>query len=728
MTQEKKFWKWKEKDTTVVRSIARTGPGCHNGCGVHLYVKDGKLIKVEGNPAFPYNQGRLCPRCLVLPQVVYNPGRLKYPLKRAGKRGENKWNRITWNEALDIITKKFIEIRKDHGPESVLFCTGTARDIPYWIERLAGTYGSPNNICWGPLYGAACFHPRVALHRIAIGGNPVADCSQFFANRYDNPDWKVPECIVIWGSNPIISSPDGIMGPWITECMKRRTELIVIDPRKTWFASRAKIWLQIRPGTDAALVLSMLNVIINENLYDQEFVDKWTYGFDKLQERVQEYPPERAAEITGVPGEQIIKAARFYAKSRPAAVQTGVAVDQSKECIATIHGILALFSITGNVDVPGGNVILNTEVGMRLTTPEMQGRRDKVMPSPFPLKPHAGQHVIDQVLSEEPYPIKASWIQGTNTFVTEADPHRVYKAFQKIGFNVVVDLFMTPSALAFADIVLPAVTYAEKDGLTLFPPLYPYLGAINKAIEPVGEAKSDTEINFALGKRLNPEAWAWKDIYGWFDAILEPNSVTFEELREKGWIYGDLEYQKYEKGLLRKDKMKGFETPTGKIELYSTALDDVGVEPLPFFEEPPESPVSTPEIAEEYPLILSTGAKVYSYFHSEHRQIPMLRSMNPDPLVEIHPDTAEEIGVKDGDWVYIENRYGRCKEKAKLTTEVLKGVVHAQHGWWFPEKSDRDLFGAWESNVGQLIPAGWTGSTGYGYPFKNLMCKVYKVA
>jgi len=723
---KKRKWTWEEDGMKVVRSIARTGPGCHSGCGVLLYVKDGRLIKVEGDPDFPFNQGRLCVRCLSLPQVVYSPYRLKYPMIREGERGENKWRRISWKEAYEIIAEKFNEIKEKYGPESVLFCEGTARDIAPWLHRLAFSYGSPNVTVWGPLHGAACYRPRAAAQNIILGSTTVADCAQFFPDRYDNPNWEVPKCIVIWGNNPIVSGPDGFHASWIIECMKRGSKLIVVDPRRTWLATRARIWLQIRPGTDAALALGMLNVIINEKLYDKEFVERWTYGFDKLKERVQEYPPKKVAEITWIPEEKIIEAARMYATSKPAAIRWGVAVDQSKECIPTIHAIIALWSITGNLDVPGGNII--EHVFFKLE-PHPARQSMKKIPSPYPLSPDSGEHVLDQILTGKPYPIKASWIQSTNTFVTEANPKKVYEAFKRIEFNVVVDLFMTPTAVAFADIILPAVTYAERDGITLFPPPLPYIGAINKAIEPIEDCKSDMEIILELGKKLNPEAWPWENVHEWFDAILEPLGITFEELREMGAVYKPYEYKKYEKGMLRSDGNPGFNTSTGKVELYSTVFEKLGLDPLPYYEEPPESPVSAPEIAKEYPLILTTGAKVYAFFHSEHRQIPLLRQLNPDPIVEIHPETAKKLGIKDGDWVYIENRYGKCKQKAKLTRSIHPRVIHAQHGWWFPEKpaSEPSLFGAWESNINLLIPSKWTGKSGYGYPFKNMLCRIRKV-
>ena len=739
MTDKDKKWTWNEDGVKVVRSIARTGPGCHQGCGVLLYVKNRKLFKVEGDPEFPHSRGRLCPRCLALTQVVYHPDRLKYPLKRVGKRGEGKWERITWEEAYETIASKFNEFRRQYGAESVIFCQGTGRDITPYISRLAYTFGSPNRVCFGPLHGQACFLPKVATTSTTIGQMVVADCAQFFADRYENPAWNAPECIIIWGHEPTASSPDGFMGTWIIDCMKRGSKLIVIDPRRTWLATRAKVWLQIRPGTDAALALGMLNVIINEELYDQQFVEEWTHGFDELKKRVQEYPPDKVAEITWIPREKIIEAARMYATSKPSAIQWGVAIEQQKECVPVIHAIAALWTVTGNLDVPGGNVIRSPNFGLgplgmwgseTLTGEQIEkGIGSETYPLLRRLLWLKGEAVIDQMLTGTPYPIKAAWTQTTNTFACgAADPKRTYEAFRKLDFNVVVDLFMTPTAMAFADIVLPAATYPERDGIALTGGVDVFVGTINKAIDPVEECKSDMEINLELGKRLNPEAWPWKDVGEMFNEMLKPSGMTFEELREKGVAYDDFQYRRFEKGLLRPDNKPGFDTPTGKVELYSTVFEEAGLDALPYFEEPPESPVSTPEIAKEYPLVLTTGARSYSFFHSEHRQIPSLRKMNPDPITEIHPETAGKLGINDGDWIYIENKHGKCRQKAKLTDGIHPGVVNSQHGWWFPEKPgpEPSLYGVWESNINLLLPSGWTGKSGYGYPFKSQMCRVYK--
>jgi len=738
MGDKERKWTWEEDGMRMVRSIARAGPGCHQGCGVLLYVKDGRLVKVEGDPEFPSNRGRLCPRCLALTQLVYHPDRLKYPLRRVGERGEGKWQRITWEEAYATIVAKLNEIKKEYGPESVIFCEGTARGNHPYHGRLFYSFGSPNRVGFGPMHGSACFLPKVAIQAAVIGDYAVADCSQYFPDRYENPNWRVPKCIIIWGNDPLVANPDGFMGHWLIECMKRGAEIIVIDPRRTWLAAHARIWLQIRPGTDSALALGMLNVIINERLYDEDFVGKWAHGFDELKLRVQEYPPDKVAEVTWIPEDKIIESARMYATSKPAAMQWGVAVEQSKECTPALHAIIALWTVTGNLDVPGGNVITSRlfgldqyEWGVELLTEEQKGK--KIGVGMYPLLDWAGmlprEGAIDQMLTGKPYPIKAASIQSTNTFACgAADARRVYQAFKKLDFVVVTDLFMTPTAMALADVVLPAATYAERDGVAIAGGIGTYLGTTNRAIEPVGECKSDMEIDLELGRRLNPEAWPWKDVREMFNEFLKPVGMTFEELRDRGFVYDNFEYRKYEKGLLRRDKKRGFETPTGKVELYSTLFEKFGLDALPYFEEPPESPVSTPEIAGDYPLILTTGSRIKSFFHSEHRQISQLRQMNPDPITEIHPETAERLGIEDGDWIYIESRYGKCRQRARLTDGIHPSVVHSQHGWWFPEKPgpEPSLFGVWESNINLLLPSGWTGKSGFGYPFKCQMCRVYK--
>jgi anaerobic selenocysteine-containing dehydrogenase len=738
-TQEKP-WRWEEDGLTVTRGSAWSGPGCHDGCGVLLYTDQaGKLVKVEGDPENPYNQGRLCVRCLALPDVTNHPERLQYPMKRIGERGENKWQRISWEEAFDSIEEKFNEIKKEYGPESVIFAQGTGRDIMAYISRLAYSFGSPNHVSIG-LSGNACYLPRVAMMLVTTGDFAVVDCSQYFPDRYDHPDWKAPECLIIWGNNPVVSNSDGFFGHWVVDCMKRGTKLIVVDPRLTWLASKADLWLQIRPGTDAALALGMLNIIIEEGLYDAEFVDKWTYGFEQFKRRVAEYPLEWVSQTTWIPKEKIQAAARMFAKSKPAAIQWGLAVDMTKESLPAGHAISSLWTITGNLDVPGGMITVVPPFGAaqpwlggwgaEYLSQEVMAKRIGVGKYPildFGFLIAQADMVADAMLTGDPYPIKGAWIQTNNPIVCMgADPKKLYAGLKKMDFVVVTDLFMTPTAVAFADIVLPAATYAERDGLRA---LWYHLGTINKVTQ-VGEARSDQEINLELGKRFNPEMWPWKNVQEMFSFMMQGSGVTFEELRERGGqMYPPFEYMKYAKAHQRRDGKPGFNTPTGRVELASTLFEKWGLDPLPYFEEPTESPISTPDVYKEYPLVLTTGARPWGFFHSEQRQVGRLRAIHPDPQVEIHPETATQLSIQEGEWVWIENRMGRVRRRAKITPTINPRVVNADHAWWYPEKSaaEPELFGVWDVNVNQLVPL-LPGRSGFGGNYKSLLCKIYKVA
>jgi anaerobic selenocysteine-containing dehydrogenase len=732
-------WKWQEDGLTVTRGSAWSGPGCHDGCGVLLFTdKDGKLVKVEGDPENPYNQGRLCVRCLAVPNVTNHPDRLKYPMKRVGKRGENKWERITWDEAYDTIVKEFTKVKEEYGAESVIFCQGTGRDIAPYISRLAWSFGSPNWAALG-LSGNACYLPRVAGCIATTGSFWVADCSQASPMRYDNPDYKIPECMAIWGNNPVVSNADGFYGHWVVDLMKRGTKLIVIDPRLTWLASKADLWLQIRPGTDAALALGMLNVIINEGLYDEDFVDKWCYGFEQLKERAQQYPVDKVSQITWIPEEKIIAAARLFANSKPSTVQWGLALDMTKEALPAGHAITALWSITGNIDVPGGMLPPPTLLfygggwGAELISEEQKAKRIGL--SKYPLLQYGfviahSDTLAEQLHTGEPYPIKAAWVQTNNGLACmSADPKKMYAGLRKLDFVVGVDLFMTPTLVACADIILPAATYPEREGLRFGDG--PQRGeAINKVTQ-IGECKSDMQINMELGKRWNPEAYPWDNVQDMFTYMLKSNGMdyTFQELREVAPIYPPQEYKRHEKGMMRFDGEIGFNTPTRRIELYSTFYEQIGLDPLPYFEEPTESPLSTPDIYEKYPLILTTGARAWGLFHSEHRQIPRLRAIHPDPTLQIHPEAAEKFGVKAGDWVWVENSMGRAKRKIEITPILHPRVVNADHAWWFPEAeaAEPNLYNLWDLAINQLVPF-LPGKSGFGGNYKALLCRIYKVA
>jgi anaerobic selenocysteine-containing dehydrogenase len=802
----------------VVRTTTwSAGPGCHGGCGVLAYIKDGKLVKIEGDPEHPWNQGRLCARCLAMTQYVTHTERLTHPLKRIGERGEGKWQQISWDEAFDLIEKRLGKIREEFGPESVIFSMGTGRDIGPWICLLAYAYGSPNVMF--ALSGIACYSPRIAAVDTVQGDYCVLDASQWLPARYEDPRYKVPEYIIVWGYNIPASCPDNVFGHWIIDLMKRGSKIIAIDPRLTWFASRAEVWLRLRPGTDGALAMGFLNVIINEGLYDREFVEKWTnaahlvrsdtgkllresdlakdgspgnfvvwdakrglpvvwdssnveYRLPDVQpalegsyevklfdgkripvktvwsvfcEEVNRYPVKRVSEITWVPQDDIVKAARLYVRSKPASIHWGVPIDMTPAITPTVQAITALWCITGNLDVPGGNVISRYAFDavayalpgakgvIKLKSKEADKKRigaSRYGPLNRFIWRAQTDLALEQIFTGEPYPIKGMWIQTCNPVAgIGLDPKKWVKAIKKLDFVVAVDLFMTPTT-QLADVVLPAATFLEKDGIRSW---WVPLQSINKAIS-VGECKPDVEINFELAKRFDPD-FRWKDIHELFDEIIKPCGMTFKELQKKGWAFPpeghpSAPYHRFEKGLLRPDRKPGFQTPSGKVELYSSIREEWGLEPIAHYEEPPFTPISQPELYKKYPLILSTGRRSPVYFHSEHRNIPWLREIEPDPLVEIHPDTAESLHIGDGEWVWVENWMGRCKLKAKVTPVVPRWMVMATHGWWFPEKLAQEphLFGVMESNVNQLIPMGFNGKDGLGAPIKHLLCRLYKVS
>lgn len=737
MSANERKWTWEEDGMTVTRTHARTGPGCHINCGILEYTKDGKLVKIEGDPENPFNQGRLCMRCLSMKDVVYHKDRFKHPMVREGERGENKWRQVSWDEAYDLCETRLNEIKEKYGAQSVVFAQGTGRDI-FQLSRLAYAFGSPNH---GPIgfSGNSCYLPRIAAMNLILGGPLIMDCSQSFEDRYDNPQYQVPETIFIWGNNPFPSNSDCFYAHWVTDVMERGSKIVCIDPRLTWIATRAELWLQLRPGTDGALAMAMLNVIIDEDLYDHEFVERWCYGFGELQERVKDWTPERASEITWIPADEIRECARIYAASKPAAIQWGVAIDQTTGGVECSQAIMALESICGNVDVPGGNVFGPPPWGIfepnwtggwgynDLLTPEMKQKRFGLEKYPLLnvgfLTPQPDEAMAALVRGE----VKAIWAQTNNLLgAMQVQPEKYYQIIKdNVEFIVVVDLFPNPTTLGLADVVLPATTYTEK---TSFAGLMPYfLGSIVNCIEPVGDTRSDQQIIFEMGKRFNEEAFPWDDVEGMWDYALEQSGMTFQDLREKVWAYPEFSYRRYETGMLRPDGQPGFNTSTGKIELYSTAFEAMGLDPLPNYLEPAESPLLNPEFAKEYPLILTTGARRQPFFHSEGRQIERWRRMHPNPLIEMHPDTAAEHGIKDGDWVYTENQFGRAKLKAFVTKTIDPRVVSADHAWWFPERDPEDgtLYGAFESNINALMDYK-CGKSGFGACYKCMICKIYK--
>ena len=747
-----KPWRFEEDGLTVTRGCAWSPPGCHpTGCGIKTYVNsNGELVRVEGDENHPITNGRLCVRCLTIRDYVYNPDRVLYPMKRAREdRGKNKWERITWDEAYDTIAEKVKYFKDKYGAESILVMGGTGREggpmLPAYAHACLGT----PNACYTQS-GYSCYIPRVAGTTYVMGATyPEMDYAGGLPGRYDDPMFKLPELIVFWGKEPLPSNGDGLFGHAAIDMMRRGSKLMSIDPRVNWVSTRADWHLRLRPGTDAALGMAMLNVIIEEDLYDHDFVDKWCYGFEQLAERVKEMPAEKAAEICDLDANQIREAARVYAAAKPAQIAWGLAIDQKSNGVQAGHCIMALEAITGNIDVPGGQLIGDVNDGLELgfgwnnLGPELQSKilGIKEYPAYVGLVLNAQCDMVLDALEAgddaKYYPFKMGVFEDTNFLAgtCAAQPKRWHDAMvENLEWCFGIDVWMTPTIQATCEIFLPLSSTVEHDTVvyTHYGASPIMAGAVNKSIT-VGDCKGDCEIFYELGLRCMPINFEkYKDYYDFLADYRLAYKKSFEELREEV-VHQKTEmcgYYKYESGRLRPDGMPGFNTPTGRVELYSTMFRQFGEDPLPYYEEPQLSPVSTPEKMEEYPFVLTTGARTYCYFHSEGKQIPYLREMNPDPLIEINPEDALKHGIADGQWVEVASPFGKCVLKAKVSQIVKPGVVHAQHGFWFPEKDPEEpsLYEVWRSNINELIPHFMVGKLGFGAPFKCLICSVKPVS
>jgi len=701
---------------------------CLSYCGVLVTVKDGKAVEIKGDPEGLPNQGGLCRIGLASLEYLYHPDRLKHPLKRIGERGEGKWKQISWNEAFSLAADALNKVKQEHGSEAVVMAHGSAKGfMDTYLVRLANAFGTPNVT----FLGNVCHIPKMLACEITFGFLPAAE--------YGHP----PACTVVWGDNN--ANTGFLVHRNLSQAVNRGTKLIVIDPLETETAKKADLWLQVRPGSDLLLALGMMNVIIDEGLYDKDFVNRWTVGFDKLKAHVQDYPPDRVAERTWIPAELITKAARLYATNKPAHIEWSNALDHNVNSFPTCRALAILMALTGNLGVPGGEIEtlgsgfrygdsrdsqqsvnrmlwrFSSVLELRDAIPR-EKRQNKVgadlnmIPDFRYVLP---QSVIKSILEGDPYYIHAAYIQASNPLSSWPNLQETYKALKKLDFLVVSDMFMTPTA-ALADVVFPVASYLEYDSIAVQPS--GRLAQVQQKVAQIGDCRSDYEIINGLAKKLGLGEYFWESVDDFWDAVVEPVGLTFEEFKKIGRFTGGQnqpkQYKRYEQG--------GFRTPSGKVELYSSQLQDWGLDPLPIYYEPPETPYSAPELIEEYPLLCTTR-KAAAYRHSGGRQIPSLRNSHPDPVIIIHPETAVELEIEDGDWVYIETKRGKTKQKANLSEGVDRRVVVLDHAWWFPERGVAELFGWADSSCNVLTTDKPPFNREVGsFNIRGLACKVYK--
>ena len=667
---------------------------CYHSCGTKVTVEEGKAVKVEGLESHPLNKGKLCPKGEAALDNIYSPKRVKYPMKRV----KGSWERITWDQALTEIANKLLKLKEDYGPSVLGMFSGSIGvenlEMVGLTQRFKAAFGSPNFFS----VESICYRMRIRTRQITFGKYPTEELDSNF--------------YILWGHNPDAS--DFPLQLAIEENLKRGAKLVVIDPKRIPMADRAEMYLRIRPGTDGALALAMINVIINEKLYDSDFIDKYTLGFDKLVPHIQKYPPEWAEKITWIPAEDIRKLARLFARAKEVGIYQGTNTqDQTANGTQNSRAFSILQIITGNINNPGGWVI---SPRLKLGNVGLEVEGEPLGADQYPLfhevwgrkSPYA---VVTCVPESVPEKIKAFFVVGGNPIVSMPDSNAFRSAFRKLELLVVHDLFMTETA-ELAHYILPACSHLEKWGLAYTYNVchcLPYLMLRKKAIDPFYESWSEWRLFTELAKKLGMgDQFLWKSEEELVVFELGPTGLTFKQLLEEkpeGAFYQEKEY-----GM----KESKFSTPTGKIEIYSEALEQVGFDPLPTYLEPRRSPVNTPELLEKYPLILSTGNRNLFYTHGQFREIESLKEKNPEPQAEMGPKTALQYKIREGDKIVVETNRGVVQMKAHVDERVAEGIVLVPHGW--PREANANLLTDAECREPIM-----------GYPdMKSLLCAIRK--
>jgi anaerobic selenocysteine-containing dehydrogenase len=626
---------------------------------------------------------------------LYHPDRLKYPLKKVS----GTWQRISWDQAISEIAAKLNDLKAKFGPSVLAFFCGSIgvenMEMVSLTHRFKAAFGSPNFFS----VESICYRMRIRARQITFGKYPVEEMD---SNLY-----------LLWGHNPIAS--DFPLTLAMEANLKKGAKVIVIDPRRIPIADRAEMYVPIRPGTDGALALAMIHVIVNEKLYDADFVEKWTYGFDRLVPHVQRYTPEWAEKITWVKADTIRTLARRFATTKGASIFHGTCTqDQCANGSQTDRAMAILQVLSGNINVPGGWVI----------SPRLK-LKDVSLPSPgkplgaeeYPLfyevwgrtSPYG---VMNMVPESVPDKLKAFIVAGGNPLVTMPDSNALREAFGKLDLLVVCEQFMTETA-ELAHYVLPATNQLEYWGLAYNYNVchcLPYLMLREPAVKPYFECRSTREFYTDLAKACGFwEKFPWKSDEELVTAELEPSGLDFKTLKEnpQGLCYQEKEYS------IGKDT---FATPTGKIEIYSEAFEKAGADPLPTYREPDKSPQGPrwTDLGAKYPLILSTGTRDFYFNGSMLHNVESLQLKSPSPKAEIGLKTAAEYGVKHGDDIIVETDRGQAKMKAHVDERIMERVVLVPHGW--PREANCNLLT--DCRCREPI---------MGYPqWKGLLCNIRK--
>lgn len=713
---------------------------CGYLCAFTATVEDGRVVDLEPDVTrYPYDEKIVkgCRRWRMNLDVLEDEERINYPLRRTGERGSNEWERVSWDDALDDIAERLRALSKEHGPATLASAIGGPHASFWPLHRFMSLFGSPNNMGIGQI----CWNPRIWMDALTFGWTVEADI-----------DPTLTEAVFIWGTNPAQSDNSAFWRSLIG-ISKSEVPLVVVDPRRTQVAARADLWLPIRPGTDCVLALGLIHVIVEEDLVDHDFVERWCHGYDELVEHVKPYTPKAVGRVCGLAPEDIERAARIFGGAGAAVLVSGRGVDQIGPDVSPTHrAICCLRAITGNVDKRGACVLaemsdFTPEVDLEMSARMTDEQRAACLNTPYtPLQCYEGYErvrrlteklgrrlpvryltsahpdlVLKAMIEGDPYPVRALIVEATNPLLTYADTHRVFKALMSLDLLVVLEYYMTPTA-SIADYVLPAAGAIER------PTFQAHGGVANiayggpAAVDPYYGRKTDYDVFRELGLRLGQaEDWPDATLQEAYARTLAEAGVSWEDYCTTGLYWRPPAYEKHK--LPGADgEPAGFATTTGKIELACEVLDALGGDRLPSPSPRFASLVTSCGLEGEEPatgasdgaspsgaadrndgLVLITGARKQPYNASMFLANGDFRESYPDPLVEVSPRTAERLGLASGDRVTLSNEKGEASFILK-TAPMRDDVVSADYGWWYPEREPGapGFGGIWESNINTL--------------------------
>lgn len=646
---------------TIIR--AACPHDCPDTCALHVTVENGRAIEVAGDPSHPTTRGTLCTKVARYLDRTYSDQRVLHPLRRIGRKGEGKFERISWDEALTAIATRFKEIAASaDGPQAIL---------PYSYAGTMGLlqYGSMDRRFFHKL-GASlldrtiCSSAGKAGYMATIGAAIGTDLEQFENARL----------ILIWGSNPVVSN----LHLWsrVQEAKRRGAKLIAIDPYRSQTAEKCHVHLALLPGTDAALALGMMNVLIAEDLVDHDYIDRYTLGFEQLAERAKAYPPSRVAGITGLPAESIVALAREYGTMRPAAIRLNYGMQRHAGGGMAMRTAACLPALVGAWRDPAGGALLSSSGTYPVNSKGLE-RPDLSWNHPRTINMSA---IGDALLDARDPPVRAIFVYNSNPVAVAPESTKVVRGFSRDDlFCVVHDVFLTDSA-DYADIVLPATTQLEHvDVHSSYGHLY--VLANNRAIEPLGEAKPNTEVFRLLAARMGYTEPCFLES----DEQIARNAFVTDHPRAEGLDWDVLKANGWQRlnvpSPFAPFAEGGFPTPSGKCEFYSASLARQGLDPLPTFTPPRESAASNPDLARRYPLaLLSPPAR--NALNSTFANLPVFLQSEKTPWLDLHPEDANARGIGDGDKVRAFNDRGSLVLTARVTDKTRPGVVVALSIWW----------------------------------------------